>query len=75
MDNNEFTVRFGLAVLSLALGVQMMAHAQQPQHAQQGQTPHAPITFFVTSAGPGKGANFGGLQGDDIALILHTMHW
>jgi hypothetical protein len=39
----------------------MFAQAQQPQQKQ----PPAPMTFFVTSAGPGKGANLGGLAGAD----------
>jgi hypothetical protein len=32
-----------------------------PETAQQGQ----PMTFFITSAGPGKGADLGGLAGAD----------
>ena len=31
-----------------------------PAHAQQGQ-----MSFFVTSAGPGDGANLGGIEGAD----------
>ena len=58
-------MRIKLAILSLVLGVQVMAHAQQPQQTPQGQTPPAPMTFFVTSAGPGKGVNLGGLAGAD----------
>jgi hypothetical protein len=37
----------------------MTAHAQQPPP----QSPN--MTFFVTSAGPGKGADLGGLEGAD----------
>ena len=34
--------------------------------AQAQQAPQAPnMTFFVTSAGPGKGADLGGLTGAD----------
>ncbi|HEX9595661.1 MAG TPA: hypothetical protein VF982_02185 [Anaerolineales bacterium] len=39
--------------------------AQQAQQGQQAQQPPAPMTFFVTSAGPGNGANLGGLAGAD----------
>jgi hypothetical protein len=44
------------AVVTLA---SMTAHAQQ----QPPQSPN--MTFFVTSAGPGKGADLGGLEGAD----------
>ena len=37
------------------------ATAQQPAPAQ----PQAPMTFFITSAGKGDGANYGGLAGAD----------
>jgi hypothetical protein len=33
--------------------------------AQQNQAPPQPMSFFVTSAGPGKGADLGGLAGAD----------
>jgi hypothetical protein len=38
----------------------MFAQAPPPQ-----KQPPAPMTFFVTSAGPGNGANLGGLAGAD----------
>lgn len=38
--------------------------AQQPA-APQPAAPQQPMTFFVTSAGPGNGANLGGLAGAD----------
>jgi hypothetical protein len=41
-----------------------MAAAMFGQAPQQKQPP-APMTFFVTSAGPGNGANLGGLAGAD----------
>jgi hypothetical protein len=42
----------------LSLGLAAGAHAQQ--------APQSPdMTFFVTSAGPGKGADLGGLEGAD----------
>jgi len=39
------------------------AQAQQPAAPQLPQSPE--MTFFVTGAGPGKGADLGGLQGAD----------
>jgi hypothetical protein len=33
--------------------------------AQQNQAPPQPMSFFVTSSGPGKGADLGGLAGAD----------
>jgi len=57
-----------VATLALAsLGVMSGGEAQQ-QPAQQAapQLPQAPnMTFFVTGAGPGKGADLGGLEGAD----------
>jgi len=48
---------FGSVTL-LALGLSATAQAQQ--------APQSPdMTFFVTSAGPGKGADLGGLEGAD----------
>ena len=59
---------FIVATLALAsLGVMSGVEAQQ-QPAQQAapQLPQAPgMTFFVTGAGPGKGADLGGLEGAD----------
>ena len=51
--NATFTV-FGL--LMLAVSVQVLA--------QQNQEPE-PMGFFITSAGPGNGADLGGLEGAD----------
>lgn len=50
---------FGLAQAQQAPA----APAQQGQ--AQGAKPKAPMTFFVTSVGLGKGANLGGLEGAD----------
>ena len=36
-----------------------------PAAATRGQQPQQPMTFFITSAGPGNGANLGGLAGAD----------
>src|SRR5262245_30735889 len=59
---------FIIAALALAsLGVTSGVEAQQ-QPAQQAapQLPQAPnMTFFVVSAGPGKGGDLGGLEGAD----------
>jgi hypothetical protein len=42
-----------------------MAAVMFGQAPQQQKQPPAPMTFFVTSAGPGNGANLGGLAGAD----------
>ena len=36
-----------------------------PALAQQGPQPNAEMSFFITSANPGKGADLGGLEGAD----------
>src|SRR6476660_7395432 len=48
---------------ALALGVTSAVDAQQPAPPQLPQAPN--MTFFVTGAGPGKGADLGGLEGAD----------
>ncbi len=54
-----------LIIAALALGVTSAVHAQQPPAAPP-QLPQAPnMTFFVTGAGPGKGADLGGIAGAD----------
>ncbi len=73
-----FGVGFALAIAGgsyLAL-----AQAQQPPAAQRGQLPiptaappPPPMSFFVTSAGSGKGADLGGIAGADrICQTLAT---
>src|SRR3954452_7022869 len=54
-------------VLAGAASLLMISAAQaQHQTTQAPQLPQAPeMTFFVTGAGPGKGADLGGLQGAD----------
>lgn len=55
-------VRFFVAALALAtLGGSLLVVAQQPP----AQAPPQPMTFFITSAGPGNGANLGGIAGAD----------
>jgi hypothetical protein len=56
-------LRSQLTVLSLLAVVTTEASAQNPP-AGAPQQP-APMTFFITSAGPGDGANLGGLAGAD----------
>ena len=54
-----------LIVAAVALGVTSGVYAQQ-QPAAPPQLPQAPnMTFFVTGAGPGKGADLGGIEGAD----------
>ena len=53
----------------IAIGGSLAAVAQQPPPAAQQQ----PMSFFVTSAGSGNGANLGGLAGADrICQTLAT---
>jgi hypothetical protein len=42
-----------------------LAAFASPATAQQQQPPQGPMSFFVTSEGPGDGANLGGLAGAD----------
>jgi hypothetical protein len=52
-----------LASLCVTSGVEAQ---QQPAQQAAPQLPQAPnMTFFVTSVGPGKGADLGGLEGAD----------
>ena len=51
-----------LAAMVLSIAGAFLLSAQQP--AQQ-QAPPLPMSFFITSAGSGKGANLGGLAGAD----------
>ena len=53
-----------LIIAALALGVTSGANAQQqPAPPQLPQAPN--MTFFVTGAGPGKGADLSGIEGAD----------
>jgi hypothetical protein len=49
------------AAITLSIAGSFITLAQQPQQ----QAPPQPMSFFVTSAGSGKGANLGGLAGAD----------
>ena len=56
MSKNCFAMVASVAVVSLG---SVTSYAQQPP-------PQSPdMTFFVTSTGPGKGADLGGLEGAD----------
>jgi hypothetical protein len=50
-----------MAAISLMIVASFLAFAQQPAP----QAPPQPMSFFITSAGSGKGANLGGLAGAD----------
>jgi hypothetical protein len=59
-----------VAAITLSILGSLLALAQQPA---QPQTPPPPMSFFVTSAGSGHGANLGGLAGaDKICQTLAT---
>ena len=55
------------AVLAGALAVGACAPGDAPEADAEGEGmgEQAPMTFFITSAGPGDGANLGGLEGAD----------
>jgi hypothetical protein len=58
----------GQCVFAGAVSLLMISAAQAQQPAAQAppQLPQSPeMTFFVTGAGPGKGADLGGLEGAD----------
>ena len=51
--------------LAVVASLAFMSLGPTASHAQQ-QPPQSPnMTFFVTSTGPGKGADLGGLEGAD----------
>ncbi len=52
-------MQFVFAAITLSLLGSYLLLAQRPQQ------PTGPMSFFVTSAGPGSGANLGGLAGAD----------
>jgi hypothetical protein len=56
----RFSLVISAAILSAAPWLEAQAQQQAPQ------APQAPnMTFFVTGAGPGKGADLGGIEGAD----------
>jgi hypothetical protein len=50
-----------IAAVTLVIASSFLMFAQQPGQ----QAPPQPMSFFITSAGSGKGANLGGLAGAD----------
>jgi hypothetical protein len=66
-QNRLVMMAAGLVVAaSVWTGAQAPAAGQAPARGQAApQTPPPPMSFFVTSVGPGKGANLGGLAGAD----------
>jgi hypothetical protein len=52
------------ATLVCVLG-SLFVFAQQQQQGRGAQAPQQPMSFFITSAGPGKGGDLGGLAGAD----------
>lgn len=53
------------AVLAGALIVGACAPGDAPEAEADAEAEMGPMTFFITSAGPGDGANLGGLEGAD----------
>src|SRR5438445_1785104 len=65
MNKPKTTLVAALALASLCVTSGVEAQ-QQPAQQAAPQLPQAPnMTFFVTGAGPGKGADLGGLEGAD----------
>jgi hypothetical protein len=61
--NTSKTILLAVAFAPLLV---MGAQAQQAQQPAPPPLPQAPdMTFFVTGAGPGKGADLGGIEGAD----------
>lgn len=56
-------IQLVLAAMALSLVGSYLVLAQTP--AQMPAQPPQPMGYFVTSAGPGNGANLGGLEGAD----------
>jgi hypothetical protein len=53
------------AFLSMLFGVHLLLAQQPPAQQQVQPPPPQPMSFFITSAGKGDGANYGGLAGAD----------
>jgi hypothetical protein len=58
-------MRIVSCVLTGLLAASLLSTAAVAQNPPQPQRPPAPMTFFITSAGKGDGANLGGLAGAD----------
>src|SRR5262245_1269783 len=55
----------GAFLVSMLFGSFLVAAQQPPAGRGGAQTPPQPMSFFITSAGKGDGANLGGLEGGD----------
>ncbi len=53
------------AAIVIAIAVSALAACSSPPAGTSGATDEAGMSFFVTSAGPGRGADLGGLSGAD----------
>src|SRR5947208_796286 len=67
MLNNGRNTRFILGAAALLLSASAFGQAKDGKGDGKGKAPAAPapMSFFVTSAGSGKGADLGGLAGAD----------
>ena len=54
-----------LGLVAAAFSVALLTAGAALTQAQQQQQPQMPMSFFVTSVGPGNGGNLGGLAGAD----------
>jgi len=55
----------GAFLVSMLFGSFLLSAQQPPAGRGGAQTPPQPMSFFITSAGKGDGANLGGLEGAD----------
>ncbi|MGH9645671.1 MAG: lectin [Bryobacteraceae bacterium] len=58
--------RFTLSAAMLLISASLFGQAKDGKGKGQGKGAPAPMSFFVTSAGAGKGADLGGLAGADM---------
>jgi hypothetical protein len=65
MRNTGRNTRFILGAAMLLLSASLFGQAKDGKGKGKGGAP-APMSFFVTSAGAGKGADLGGLAGADM---------
>lgn len=64
MKSTKFLLS-GIVLLAAPLAYLALAQAAQPPAGAAPQQPTGPIGFFITSKGPGKGGDLGGLAGAD----------
>ncbi len=65
MKTAQSTALLILALIGGSMTNMALAQAPTPAAGAQPAQPPAPMTFFITSKGPGDGANLGGLAGAD----------